>query len=70
MMSYNAYLISLSTLQVKHLLTLYYHWTLRLSTEEAGIKYDIIQRLLDKSLYTAGKALTYTLLSLDLKIEH
>ena len=26
----------------------------KLSTEEAGIKYDVIQRVLDKSLYTAG----------------
>ena len=26
----------------------------RLSTEEAGIKYDVIQRVLDTSLYTAG----------------
>ena len=42
----------------------------RLSTEEAGIKYNVVQRILDKSLYTAGITLTFTLLAVNIKIEN
>ena len=56
MMLYKGYSISQSTPQVRVIIIGLVASSLkRLSTEEAGIKYDVIQRVLDKSLYTAGK---------------